>query len=109
MERRPWGFFKVLVEAPTYKIKHIHIYQGHRLSLQRHKYRAEHWYIVQGDAFVEVDGQSGTVSAGESVDVDFEMTHRIGAPKNDVIFIEVQTGSSFDENDIERLEDDYNR
>lgn len=108
-EERPWGTFEVLAEAPTYKIKVIHINKGHRLSLQRHRYRAEHWLVIEGDALVEIDGQKGIVSAGESADVDFGVTHRIGAPQGDVVFIEIQTGSSFSEDDIERLEDDYNR
>lgn len=108
-ESRPWGSYQVLAEAPTYKVKVIHINKGHRLSLQRHRYRAEHWLVIEGDALVEIDGQKGIVSAGESADVDFGVTHRIGAPQGDVTFIEIQTGSSFSEDDIERLEDDYNR
>lgn len=108
-EERPWGTFEVLAEGPTFKIKVIKVNQGHRLSLQRHKYRAEHWLIVEGHALVEIDGERSMVAPNESVDVDYGVTHRIGAPQGDVTFIEVQTGSYFGEDDIERLEDDYNR
>ena len=107
---RPWGRYQVLVDAPTYKVKTIWVEPGHRLSLQRHQKRREHWYIVQGVADVVLGEESFTRSAGESVEVEIGQLHRIGNSGTEtMIFVEVQTGTYFGEDDIERLQDDYAR
>ena len=107
---RPWGRYEVLQEAASYKVKSIHVSPGKRLSYQRHKFRAEHWFIVAGDAEVTIDGQIRQLSAGESVDFGIGVAHRIAnVGSTDVVFVEVQTGTYFGEDDIERLEDDFGR
>ena len=106
---RPWGFYSVIAEGENYKVKRIYIKKGHRLSLQRHTYRSEHWTIVKGTAFVTIDGVSSHREPGVAVHVPLGAVHRIAAPLDEVIFIEVQTGPYLGEDDIERLEDDYNR
>jgi mannose-6-phosphate isomerase len=83
---------------------------GKRLSYQRHKFRAEHWFIVAGSAEVTIDGEVKQLGAGQSVDFGIGVAHRIAnVGDNDVIFVEVQTGTYFGEDDIERLEDDFGR
>ena len=107
---RPWGRYEVLQESPTHKVKCIWVLPGKRLSYQRHKYRAEHWFIVVGDAEVTIDGVSRRMSAGESVDFGIGVAHRIAnIGSTDRMLIEVQTGTYFGEDDIERLEDDFGR
>lgn len=83
---------------------------GARLSYQTHQKRAEHWFITQGPAIVTIDGVTTTVPTGASIDIAIGVAHRMAAPEgNAVIFIEVQTGSYFGEDDIVRLEDDFGR
>lgn len=107
---RPWGRYEVLLEGAHHKVKQICVVPGKRLSYQRHKFRAEHWFIVSGTAEVTVDGVATHMSAGESVDIKIGALHRIhNIGNDDVIFIEVQTGTYFGEDDIERLEDDFGR
>jgi mannose-6-phosphate isomerase len=107
---RPWGRYEVLADTPTYKVKSIWVEPGHRLSLQRHMKRQEHWYIVSGVADVVLGDETFKRSAGETVDVAIGQAHRIGNSGSEtMIFIEVQTGSYFGEDDIERLQDDYAR
>ncbi len=107
---RPWGHYLVLYEDPACKVKRILVRAGKRLSLQRHRHRAEHWHVVQGDGRVTRDGETIGVCAGTSVDIPTGSVHRIESTgKEDVIFIEVQTGSYLGEDDIERLEDDFGR
>ena len=107
---RQWGFYEVLSDSETHKVKRITVYPGKRLSLQRHKKRAEHWYIVHGDAIITLNNDDLTLKAGDSVNIKINDIHRIeNAGKKDVVFIEVQTGTYFGEDDIERLEDDYGR
>lgn len=112
MERdeRPWGYYEVLSDAPDHKVKRILVKPGHRLSLQRHRRRAEHWYVVKGKGVVTLDGNEIPVQEGCSVDIPLGTTHRIAnTGQEPLVFIEVQRGDYFGEDDIERLEDDYGR
>ena len=107
---RPWGFYEVLSDEPDHKLKRITVYPGKRLSLQRHRRRSEHWYIVQGSGVVTLDDKEIKIEGGEAVDIPKGAAHRIMNPtKNNMIFVEVQRGDYFGEDDIERLEDDYGR
>ena len=110
-DRRPWGTFTVLDENDSYKVKRIEVLPGKRLSYQRHKLRAEHWYVVSGTAKVTLNGEEIIVNSGSDVDIEPGTAHRVENPdaEVDLVFIEVQTGSYFGEDDIERLEDDFGR
>jgi mannose-6-phosphate isomerase-like protein (cupin superfamily) len=110
LETRPWGTYEILLEEKTYKVKRIVVFPGKRLSLQRHKHRAEHWVIVEGTGLATLGDKQIAVSSGAIVNVAQNEIHRI--ENNGVMnleFIEVQTGSYFGEDDIERLADDYGR
>lgn len=110
LDRRPWGHFEVLSDAPDHKVKRIVVFPGQRLSLQRHRHRSEHWHIVKGKAVVTLDGRQIELQAGESVDIPLGTAHRIAnVGSEDLVFIEVQRGDYLGEDDIERLEDDYGR
>jgi len=107
---RPWGFYDVLSDESDHKVKRITVYPGQRLSLQRHSRRAEHWYVIKGEAVVTLDGKDIPLEGGQAVDIPVGAAHRILNPgSEDMAFIEVQTGDYFGEDDIERLEDDYGR
>ncbi len=109
-DERPWGNFTVLDEGDTFKVKRIEVYSGKRLSYQKHAQRAEHWYIVQGAATVTLDGRDIPLQAGEAVDIPQGTAHRIeNSGEVTMVFIEVQRGTYFGEDDIVRLEDDYGR
>ena len=107
---RPWGRYFVLEESPIHKVKRIEVQPGKRLSYQRHKFRAEHWLIVQGEGVMTLDGEIRKVKVGDSVDIAIGELHRIENTSNqELIFVEVQTGTYFGEDDIERVEDDFGR
>jgi len=107
---RPWGRYEVLQETPYCKVKCIYVAPGKRLSYQRHERRAEHWYFVEGEAEVTLNGVVSHHSAGDSVTVRMGELHRVSnISDREVIFIEVQTGTYFGEDDIERIEDDFGR
>ncbi|MDQ5986537.1 MAG: Alginate biosynthesis protein AlgA [Syntrophus sp. SKADARSKE-3] len=109
-DSRPWGFYEVLSDESTHKVKRITVKPGQRLSLQRHGSRAEHWYIVSGQAVVTLNDQTICLSAGQAADIPQGAAHRImNTGIVDLVFIEVQTGDYFGEDDIERLADDYHR
>lgn len=80
------------------------------MSLQRHHRRAEHWYIIEGEGIATINEEIIHCKAGRAMDIPRMALHRIennGA--TNLIFIEIQTGDYFGEDDIERLEDDYGR
>ena len=109
-ENRPWGYYQVLSDEADYKVKKIVVYPGKRLSLQRHRYRDEHWYMLSGEAIVTIGSEDLHVKTGQSVDIARGALHRItNSGTESVMFIEVQTGEYFGEDDIERVEDDYGR
>ena len=109
-DRRPWGSYTVLEEAPTFKVKRIEVLPGKRLSYQKHAQRAEHWVVVAGTAKVTLDGREITVRNGEAIDIPVGSAHRVENPgTDDLIFIEVQRGNYLGEDDIVRLEDDFGR
>jgi mannose-6-phosphate isomerase len=107
---RPWGEYLVLEDEPTHKVKRITVRSGKRLSYQRHSRRAEHWYVVTGTATVTLDGVDHTLASGQAIDVPRGAAHRMANHgEGDLVFIEVQMGDYFGEDDIERLDDDYGR
>lgn len=106
---RPWGFYITIGEFASYKVKEITVLPNHRLSMQVHKMRREHWFIVSGEALVSVDGSSFTLGKGGSVTIKENSLHRIANNSNKaLVVIEIQTGEYFGEDDIRRFEDDYN-
>ena len=107
---RPWGRYEVLQEGGTYKVKSIHVSPGKRLSYQCHQKRSEHWYVTDGTGEVTLNGEIQKVSRGSIVEIPQGMLHRMSnTGNNELIFIEVQTGGYFGEDDIERVEDDFGR
>jgi len=109
-ERRPWGSYTILEERETYQVKRIEVLPAKRLSYQRHQKRDEHWVIVEGEAVVTVEGKDIPLSPGGFVDIPRMAAHRIlNTGKSLLIFIEVQKGDYFGEDDIIRLEDDFGR
>ena len=109
-EERPWGRFFVLHNEPNYKLKRIEVDPGGRLSYQYHHKRSEAWTIVEGTGLITLDDQDKEYTIGETVLIPQGVKHRIeNKGKQKVVFIEVQTGTYFGEDDIVRIEDDYNR
>jgi mannose-6-phosphate isomerase-like protein (cupin superfamily) len=100
----------VLSDVPTHKVKRITVEPGQRLSYQRHSKREEHWFVVSGAGEVTLDGATRPVGPSSTVDVARGEAHRIANTGSEpLVFIEVQLGASFSEDDIERLDDDYGR
>jgi len=110
-EERPWGSFEVLKDEEDYKVKVLTINKKSSLSKQYHEKRDEQWTVVAGAGIVEIDGAEMLCNVGDTFFVPKGAIHRIrnGGLARDLVIIEVQTGESFDEEDIVRLEDKYGR
>jgi mannose-6-phosphate isomerase len=108
--KRPWGEFYVIHDELTYKLKRIEVLPGQRLSYQFHNKRAESWTIVKGKGTLTLDSKEIELSMGDTITIPIKAKHRIyNSGSNKLVFIEVQIGSYFGEDDIVRIEDDYNR
>jgi len=109
-DERPWGNYEVVVSGEGYRVKRISVRPGKRISYQRHRSRAEHWYVVSGRGVATLDDEECRVSQGSVVDIPVGAAHRIANDgESTLTFIEIQTGDYFGEDDIERLDDDYGR
>jgi mannose-6-phosphate isomerase-like protein (cupin superfamily) len=109
-ERRPWGGFETLEEGKGYKVKRLVVEPGHRISLQRHRHRAEHWVIVAGAPRIVIEGRTRRLRPRAAVEVPRGAWHRIENPgRRRVVLIEVQHGKYLDDRDIIRRHDDYGR
>jgi mannose-6-phosphate isomerase len=109
-EERPWGRFFVIHNENNYKLKRIEVDPGGRLSYQYHNKRSEAWTIVEGAGTITLNGMIKEYTKGQTVLIPQGIKHRIENKEiNKLVFIEVQTGTYFGEDDIVRVEDDYNR
>ncbi|CAA6814588.1 MAG: Mannose-1-phosphate guanylyltransferase (GDP) (EC [uncultured Campylobacterales bacterium] len=107
---RPWGSYTVLEDSPGYKIKRIEVKPGTRLSLQKHYHRNEHWIVVSGTATVTIDDEIKIVRPNESTYIKMGQLHRLeNKGKIPVVIIEAQVGEYTGEDDIVRIEDDFER
>lgn len=107
-ENRPWGRFEKFHENQLSTVKLIYINANSRLSLQYHRERSEFWKVIKGTAEVELDGKIIEVKEEETIDIPKEARHRVKALDNNCVILEISYGR-FDENDIVRIEDDYQR
>ena len=107
---RPWGSYTVLGEGPGYKMKKIVVSPGHRLSLQLHYHRSEHWIVTSGTAKVTINDTEQMVHENESIFIPMTTKHRLENPgKLPLEIIEVQNGKYLEEDDIVRFDDVYGR
>ena len=109
-EHRPWGWYRIIDDSEDHKVKEIEVNSKSRLSLQSHSKRSEVWVVIKGEATVTVDETVLTLKANDSIYIPTGSKHRLENKLNDPLhIIEIQTGSYFGEDDIQRYEDDYNR
>lgn len=106
---RPWGYFYVRGETDQQLVKHLHVYPGKRLSLQRHTQRTEHWRVLSGSAQVTLEGTTTTLHAGETVLIGRDWWHRLENTTRAMLVIEETQEGLPNEADIERAEDDFGR
>ena len=100
----------MLVDDADHKVKQNLVKPGKRLSYQVHARRSEHWFVVRGHGEVTLDGVCNEVKPGCAIDIPVGVSHRVeNTGAEDLVFIEVQHGEYFGEDDIVRLEDDFGR
>lgn len=105
-EKRPWGGFAEL--KPAAKVKELVVAAGEELSLQSHKKREELWLVMAGNPTIRVGDESHTYFPGARIFIPVGAKHQAIAPDTDVRIVELSFGE-FDEDDIIRYSDKYNR
>ncbi|HLO78724.1 MAG TPA: mannose-1-phosphate guanylyltransferase/mannose-6-phosphate isomerase [Magnetospirillum sp.] len=107
---RPWGWFQTIDDGHRYRVKHIQVNPGAKLSLQKHWHRSEHWVVVTGTALVTCGDNTFTLRENESTFIPAGQAHRLENPgRLPLRMIEVQSGEYVGEDDIVRIEDEYGR
>ena len=107
---RPWGNYFSIAEDSNWQVKLITVKPGEKLSLQKHLHRSEHWIVVNGTAYVEIEDKQFQLSINQSTFIPKGAKHRLSnLEKNSLDIIEVQSGNYLGEDDIIRLEDIYGR
>ena len=107
---RPWGKWVVLETGRRFTVKRLTLKPGANLSLQRHRWRDEHWTVVEGKAEVGIDGSTRILAENQSVFIPAGALHRLcNAGADELVVVEVQYGKMLDEADIERFDDSYGR
>ncbi len=110
IEERPWGTYEILEDRKLYKLKEIVVNPGQRLSYQSHHKRAEVWTVVAGNGVVNLEGQELDAFPGRCLFIPREAKHMVECNgKKPLVFVEVQVGEYFGEDDIVRYDDDYGR
>jgi mannose-1-phosphate guanylyltransferase/mannose-6-phosphate isomerase len=107
---RPWGTYEGVAHGDRFQVKQISVKPGGKLSLQKHRHRAEHWVVVAGTARVTIGDEVSTLGENESTYIPVGVTHRLENPgETELTLIEVQSGGYLGEDDIVRLDDIYGR
>ncbi len=107
---RPWGYYTCMNSGDGYLTKTICVLPNHKLSVQSHNHRSEHWVVLEGTALVLLDGKEYNVYAGDSIDIPLGAKHSLQNPyEEELKIIEVQKGDYISEDDIIRYEDCYGR
>ncbi len=107
---RPWGYYFSYINSDKWQVKLIFVNPGQELSLQMHKFRSEHWVVVEGIAKIEIDGKEFNLEKNESVYIPIGSKHRLSNHnKKPLKIIEIQSGSYLGEDDIIRFKDKYGR
>lgn len=107
-EERPWGGFERLTENQVSTVKILFVSPGKRLSLQKHAKREEFWRVIEGSGTIQQNDEVKDVTVGDEAYIPVGMLHRLSGGPAGIKVLEITTGEH-DENDIERVEDDFGR
>lgn len=110
-ERRGWGEYKVLdyklhEDGQNSLVKELIITPGQHISYQRHRHRTEIWTFTEGTGELILDGEVKQVERGDVAVIKPGMKHAIKG-LTELHIIEVQVGDELTEEDIERLDWDW--
>ncbi|MDG2159359.1 MAG: cupin domain-containing protein [Gammaproteobacteria bacterium] len=107
---KPWGYYNTLINNEEFLVKKILIFPKQSISLQIHNFRSEHWIVLEGTATILINKNEFTLKKSESTYVPQKTEHKVTNNTDEsLIILETQLGTKLSENDIIRIEDQYNR
>lgn len=110
INKRPWGSYEILSDlAQPSCVKILTVAPHSRLSLQRHRHRSERWRALDEGLIAYVGGEEIPMKLDKDVYVDALIEHRISNPTDEPLRVLELIFGRYDEDDITRLEDDYER
>ena len=107
-EERPWGSFERFTANETTTVKIVRVFAGKRLSLQKHARRTEFWKVIEGSGVIQVGDDEREAQVGDEIEIPAGALHRLTSGPEGIAVLEIAFGD-FDENDTERIEDDFGR
>ena len=106
----PWGFHKLIIDNKAYKLKILSVNPQSQLSLQKHRFREEHWIVVKGQGEVIIDEKKLEISVGDYIHIPISSAHSLkNTSQENMVVVEVQLGDILEESDIKRISDIYGR
>jgi mannose-6-phosphate isomerase len=107
-ENRPWGSFEQFTLNESSTVKILRVDAGKEFSLQKHEHRSEYWKVIEGNGTAIIGNETFEVNVGQVMEIPQGTLHRLKGGEHGIAVLEIALGD-FDENDIERLEDDFGR
>jgi mannose-6-phosphate isomerase len=107
-EDRPWGSFEQFTMNESTTVKILRVSTDKQFSLQKHSHRSEYWKVIEGNGIAYIGDSEREVHVGDEIEIPVGTLHRLKGGPNGIAVLEISFGS-FDESDIERIEDDYGR
>jgi mannose-6-phosphate isomerase-like protein (cupin superfamily) len=108
-DERPWGRFEQFTLNEPSTVKILYVKSGETLSLQKHAHRREHWYVIEGSGSITLGDVIRELSPGDECDIPEGTLHRLsGTGESGIVVLEIAYGT-FEEGDIERVDDKYGR
>lgn len=107
-EDRPWGSFERFVNNAKATVKILDVRANKRLSLQKHAHRSESWHVISGSGIITIGTEELNAKQDDEFEIPTGIVHRITGGEKGIRILEIATGD-FDEDDITRIEDDFNR
>ena len=103
-EFRPWGSFEILEQTNQLQVRRVDIYPREKITLQRHHLRNESWIVTNGTGKIQIEREEYYISEGQCIGISAGQVHQISNPSNETLkLIEVITGTSLNEDDVERF------
>ena len=108
VEERPWGKFEKFIENEKCTVKILYLNPNSQTSLQYHDKRDEWWKVIKGSVIIVVNDDKHKLNENDSFFIKRKLTHQIINLENASMVLEISIGE-FDEEDIVRIKDIYNR
>ena len=107
-DKRPWGEFFQFTENEVSTVKLLNVEPNSALSLQIHEHRDELWRVLSGQGIIRIGDESFHAKENDEFFIKRGQVHRITTNHVRLKILEIAFGK-FDEDDIQRIEDDYDR